>query len=154
MIVCSFINKNRLFYEFTKTILKLNPNPAHFTFRFQGSPSWNDITTSPPICLIDAICDNDVALPPPDLLMVFVMQTSCSADVTQRLTKSISILQRHQVVEDRVDGGRKVVKEAAHVVKVFVDDSEIFFNSLNVKYSDISISLIISILFSVYVYQQ
>ena len=40
------------------------------------------------------------------------------------LLERVSVLERHEVVEDGVDGGREVVEEAGDVVQVLVDRPE------------------------------
>ena len=54
------------------------------------------------------------------------LHAAASADsaAAERLPERVAVLERHQVVEDRVDGGREVVEEAGHVVQVLVDGPE------------------------------
>ena len=40
------------------------------------------------------------------------------------LLERVSVLERHEVVEDGVDGGREVVEESGDVVQVLVDRPE------------------------------
>ena len=45
-------------------------------------------------------------------------------DAPSSLLERVSVLERHEVVEDGVDGGREVVEEAGDVVQIFVDRPE------------------------------
>ena len=45
-------------------------------------------------------------------------------DAPSSLLERVSVLERHEVVEDGVDGGGEVVEEAGDVVQVLVDRPE------------------------------
>ena len=53
-----------------------------------------------------------------------VSRPAAAAAPAQRLSECVSVLERHQIVEDGVDGGGEVVEESGDVVKVFVDGSD------------------------------
>ena len=60
----------------------------------------------------------------PTALGAAVAAPAHHAAAAERLPEGVAVLERHEVVEDGVDGGREVVEEAGHVVEVLVDGAK------------------------------